>query len=60
MRAGISVDELGCDVQAVAGLAYAPFQHIARAQFAPDLFCVNLLAFESEGEIARDDGQEPP
>ena len=37
MRAGNGVDELRRDADAVAGLAHAPFEHVAHAEGAGDL-----------------------
>ena len=37
MRAGLGLDELRGDAQAIARLAHAALQHVAHAEFAPDL-----------------------
>jgi hypothetical protein len=43
----------------VAGLAHAPFEHIAHAELAPDVFDRNRLALVGEARIAGDDEKEP-
>ena len=55
MRAGLGLDQLGGDAQPVPALADAAFQHIAHAEFAPDLPDVDRLALVDEARIARDD-----
>ena len=58
MRAGLRLDELRGDAHAVARLAHAALQHIAHAEFAPDLLHVDGAALVGEAGIARDD-EEP-
>ena len=54
MPAGFSVNELRIHAHALSRLADAPFEHVAHAELASDLFHVNRLALEREGGIARD------
>ena len=57
MRAGLRFDQLRGDAQAIARLAHAAFQHIAHAEFAPDLPDVDGPALVDEARIARDHEQ---
>ena len=55
MRAGLGRDELGVDRDLLAEAAHAAFEHIAHAEFAPDLLGVDGLALVGEGGVAGDD-----
>jgi hypothetical protein len=57
MVAGRSVDQLGGDPNAVAGLAHAAFQHVADAEFARDLADIDRAALEGECGVAGDHRQ---
>src|SRR5262249_6367351 len=57
VRARERVDKLGRDPYPVAAPAYAAFEDIADAQFAPDPFHIDALALVGEARIARDDEQ---
>ena len=57
MRAGLGFDQLAGDARRVAGLAHAALEHIAHAEFAPDLLDVDRLALVDEARIARDHEQ---
>ena len=54
MRIGFGVDQLGSDADPVSRPLDAAFQHIAHAQLAADLFCVDPLVLVGERGIARD------
>ena len=43
MRAGRGIDQLRGDAHALAGLAHRAFEHVAHAEFAPDLLHVDRL-----------------
>ena len=51
------IDELPGDAHSVPGLAHAAFEHIAHAQFAPDLLHIDGPALVGEARIARDHEQ---
>jgi hypothetical protein len=53
MRVGLGIDQLGVDADLVARSPDVASQHIADAQIATDLLCVNLLALVGERGIAR-------
>ena len=55
VAAGGCVDELGGDPDPAAGLAHAPFEHMAHAEALADLADVDVLALERESRIAGDD-----
>ena len=57
MIAGLGLDQLRGDPDAVAGFAHAAFEHIAHAQFAPDLLHIDRAALVGEARIAGDDEQ---
>ncbi len=57
MRARFRLDQLSGDAQPIARFAYAALQHIAHAEFAPDLPDVDRLALVGEARIARDHEQ---
>ena len=57
MRAGFGFDQLRGDAQPGARLAHAALQHVAHAEFAPDLPDVDRLALVGEARIARDHEQ---
>ena len=57
MGSSHSVDELGIDAHTVTTPANAAFQHIAHAQFAPDLPHVDRLALVLEARVSGDDEQ---
>jgi hypothetical protein len=54
MNADCCIDQLGCDAQAIAGLADASFQHVADTQLPADSPRVGSLVFVSETRIAGD------
>jgi hypothetical protein len=54
MRVGLGVDQLRSDAELVARLPNAPFEHIAHAQLAANLLCVDPLVLIAERGIARD------
>src|SRR5207244_5979560 len=53
MRAARGVDQLRGDAHSAARLADRAFEHIADAQFAPDLLHIDGLALIGEARIAR-------
>src|SRR5438552_131822 len=57
MRAGLSLDELSRDAQAIAAFAQAALEHVANAELAPDLLDVDDLALVGEARIPRDHEQ---
>src|SRR6516164_11353873 len=58
MRVTHRVDKLRGNPHAAAGFTHRTFEHVADAQFAPDLLYVDRLAFVREAGIAGDD-EEP-
>jgi hypothetical protein len=58
MRPVRSVDQLRGDAHATACLAHAAFEHIAHAEFAPNLLHIDGAAFVGEARVAGDD-EEP-
>ena len=57
MIAGLRLDQLGGDADAVGGFAQAAFEHIAYAQFAPNLADLDRPPLVGERRIAGDDEQ---
>jgi hypothetical protein len=57
MRAGERIDQLRGDADAAAPFAHRAFEHVAHAEFAPDLLHVDGLALVREARIAGDDEQ---
>lgn len=57
MAAVLGVDELAGDAHAAAHLAHAAFQHVAHAEFAPDLLHIHRAALVGEARVPRDDEQ---
>ena len=57
MRAGFGLDQLRGDADPAAALAHRAFEHIAHAQFAPDLLHIDGLALVGEARIAGDHEQ---
>ena len=57
MRARNSVYQLRGDAQAIAALPDGTFEHVAHAEFAPDLFDVNRPALVDEGTVSGDHEQ---
>src|SRR5439155_537520 len=57
VRAGLSLDELSRDAQAIAAFAQAALEHVANAELAPDLLDVDDLALVGEARIPRDHEQ---
>ena len=55
--AGLGVDELRGHANPLAAPAHAAFQHVAHAEFAPDLLHVDRIALVGEAGIAGDDEQ---
>jgi hypothetical protein len=55
MRASCRVDQLPGDAHAVAGFAQAAFEHVAHAQFAPDLAQIRRFALVGKARIPGDD-----
>src|SRR6516225_4766222 len=58
MRPVRGVDQLRGDAHATACLAHGAFEHIAHAEFAPDLLHIDGAAFVGEARVASDD-EEP-
>ncbi len=54
MLPGLGLDQLRADADAAAGPAHAAFEHIAYAEFAPDLLHIDSAALEGERRIADD------
>src|SRR5258706_2482904 len=57
MPAGRAIDELRGDADATTGLAHAPFEQVADLEVPRDLRCVDKLALEREGRVARGNPQ---
>jgi hypothetical protein len=55
--ASLGLDQLRSDADAIAGLAYAAFEHIAHTELAPNLLHIDRAALVSEAGVARDDEQ---
>ena len=55
--AGRGFDQLSSDTDAVAGFTQAAFEHVAHAQFAPDLANLDRAALVGEAGVTRDDEQ---
>jgi hypothetical protein len=55
--AGLRLDQLSGNADAVAGFAQAAFEDIAHTQFAPDLLHIDGAALVGEAGIARDHEQ---
>ena len=62
MVSRLGINELSCDANAIAGLADAALQHVADAEFTPNLLDIDGFAFVGETGITRDDEQRfgPP
>jgi len=54
VRVGLGVDQLGVDPDLVGRPPHAAFEHIAHAQFAADLLCVDRLVPVGKRGVARD------
>src|SRR5215469_11892093 len=54
MLAGLGLDQLAGDANAIAGFPQAAFEHIAHAQIAANLLHINSAALVGEGGVARD------
>jgi hypothetical protein len=57
MCAGFRFDQLRSDPHPPTCFAHRAFQHVAHAEFAPDLFHINYLALVSDARIAGDHEQ---
>ena len=57
VSAGGGVDQLRDDAHLIAGFLHTAFQHVAHAQFFPDVLHVGGFAFVGEGGVTRDDKQ---
>ena len=57
MDAGLRLDELAGDANAVAELAHAAFEHVAHAELARDDLHVDRVTLVDEARIAGDDEQ---
>jgi len=55
MRAGVGVDELRVDARAALVALHRALKHVSNAELSADFLCVDVLALESEGGVARDD-----
>ncbi len=55
--ASLGFDQLGGDANAIGGPSHAAFEHVAHAEFAPDLLQIDCAALVGEGGVARDDEQ---
>jgi hypothetical protein len=49
MLSGLGLGELCRDADPIVGFAQAAFEHIAHAQFTPDLFHIDGAALVGEG-----------
>ena len=58
MRAAAGIDQLARNAHPIAGFAHRAFEHIAHAQFAPDLLHIDGLALVRKTRIAGED-KEP-
>src|SRR5215470_8180962 len=54
MRAGIRVNQLSRDADAIAALTYRTLEHVTHTQFPTNPFHVYCLALVGEGRIAGD------
>ena len=54
MRAGFSIYELDVDPQPISAALHRTFKHITDAEFAANLFYVDVLALVGKGRVARD------
>src|SRR5262245_37584649 len=57
MRAGLCVNDLRCDAEAVVGTPNTALEHVTRAQLAPDLGYVDGFTLVLKGGVAREDTQ---
>lgn len=57
MRAALRFDRLSGNPHPVSALPDRAFEHVAHAEFAPDLFHIDDLAFVGEARIAGDNVQ---
>src|SRR5262249_60218514 len=55
--AGLCLDQLCGDADAVAGFTQTTFEHISDTELAPDLFHVDSAALVGEAGVARDHKQ---
>src|SRR5216684_982617 len=55
--ASLRFDQLGGHTDPIAGLTHTAFEHIAHAEFAPDLFHIDRPALVGEARVPRDDEQ---
>jgi hypothetical protein len=55
MIAGLGLDQLRGDADAICGPSHAAFEDIAHAELAPDLLHVYRSALVREGGVTRDD-----
>ena len=58
MSVGGSIDQLGADADLAARSSDAAFEHVAHAQFAPDLLDVDRFALVGKTGIAGDHEEE--